>query len=127
MAVIFVYTLALAASMANALAFPIKGSLFALIGAHCWFTVRRLSSESRSIKHTEVLGWELSEGRGFASIEILKSTVITTRALFLHVKYSAQTQFRRPGYRKTLLVLSDALAEEDYRCLIVKLKTTVIK
>jgi len=125
--VMFVYALALAASMANALALSIKVSLCALIGIHCWLTVRRLNAEHYTIKHTEALGWEISEGRDLASIEILKSTVITTFALFLHFKYRSQAQSWKYGYKKTLLVLNDALAEEDYRCLIVKLKTTAIK
>ena len=125
--VIFVHTLALGASMANALAFAIKISLCALIGIHCWLTVRRLNTEHYTIKHTEALGWEVSEGCDFASVEILKSTVITTVALFLHFKYDSQVQSWKPGHKKTLLVLNDALAEEDYRCLIVRLKTTAIK
>ena len=125
--VIFVHTLALGASMANALVLTIKISLFALICMHCWLTVRRLNAEHYTIKHTEDLGWEVSEGSDFASVEILKSTVLTTFALFLHFKSSSQAQSWKSSYKKTLLVLNDALAEEDYRCLIVKLKTTAIK
>jgi hypothetical protein len=125
--VIFFHTLALGASMANTLAFTIKISLFALIGIYCWLTVRRLNTDHYTIKHTDALGWELSEGRDFASIEILKSTVITTQTLFLHFKHHSQAQSWKSGHKKTLLVLNNALAEEDYRCLIVKLKTTAIK
>jgi len=125
--VIFVHTLALGASMANALVLAIKISLFALIGIHCWLTVRRLNVEHYTIKHTEALGWEVTEGCEFVSVEILKSTVITTFVLFLHFKPVSQTQSWTSGHKKTLLVLSDALAGEDYRCLIVKLKTTAIK
>jgi toxin CptA len=125
--VVFVYTLALGASMASALAFAVKISLFALICTHLGLTVRRLCAEHFTIKYTEALGWELSEGCDFASVEILKSTVITTFALFLHYKYGYQSQSWKSSHKKTLLVLNDALAEEDYRCLIVKLKTTAIK
>jgi hypothetical protein len=125
--VIFIHTLALVASMVNSLALSIKVSLFALIGMHCWLTVRRVNADHYIIKHTEALGWELSEGCDFASIEILKSTVITTFALFLRFKYRSQAQSWRSGHNRTLLVLNDALVEEDYRCLIVKLKTTAIK
>jgi len=125
--VIFVHTLALGASMANALAFAIKISLFALICIHLWLTVRRLNAEHYTIKHIEALGWEVSEGCEFASVEILKSTVITTFALFLHFKHGSQAQSWKSSHKKTLLVLTDALAEEDYRCLIVKLKTTAKK
>ena len=125
--VVFVHTLALGASMANALPFVIKISIFTLICIHCWLTVRRLYAEHYTIKHTENLGWEVSEGFDFASVEILKSTVITTFALFLHFKHRSQAQSWKSVHKKTLLVLNDALAEEDYRCLIVRLKTTVIK
>jgi Membrane-bound toxin component of toxin-antitoxin system len=125
--VIFVHTLALGASMANALVIAIKISLFALICIHCWLTVRRLNAERYTIKYTDALGWEVSEGCDFASVEILKSTVITTQILFLHYRYGSQVQSWKSGHKKTLLVLNDALAGEDYRCLIVKLKTTAIK
>jgi len=125
--VVFVHTLALGASMANALVLTIKISLFALICIHCWLTVRRLNAEHYTIKHTEALGWEVSDGYDFASVEILKSTVITTQTLFLHFIYGSQAQTWKSGHKKTLLVLNDALAGEDYRCLIVKLKTTALK
>ena len=126
--VIFVHMLALGASMANALAVAIKISLFTLLCLHCWLTIRRLNAEHYTIKHTEALGWEVSDGCDFASVEILKSTVITTFVLFLHFKHSStQAQSWKPSHKKTLLVLIDALTEEDYRCLIVRLKTTEIK
>jgi toxin CptA len=125
--VIFVHALALGASMANALALVIKISLFALICNHLWLSVRRLNAEHYTIKHTEALGWEISESNDFASIEILKSTVITTFVLFLHFKHGFQAQSWKSSHKKTRLVLNDALADEDYRYLIVKLKTTAIK
>ena len=125
--VVFIHTLALGASMANALAFAIKISFFAIICINLWLSVRRLNLEYYTIKHTEAFGWEVSEGLAFASVEILKSTVITAQALFLHFKYGSQEQSRTSGHKKTLLVLNDALAGEDYRCLIVKLKTTALK
>jgi hypothetical protein len=125
--IIFVHTLALGASMANALVLAIKMSLFVLICIHYWLTVRRLNAEHYSIKYTEALGWQVSEGCDFVSVEILKSTVITTQTLFLHFKHGSQAQSWTSGHKKTLLVLNDALAGEDYRCLIVKLKTTALK
>jgi len=125
--VVFIHTLALGASMANALAFAIKISFFAIICINLWLSVRRLNLEYYTIKYTEAFGWEVSEGLAFTSVEILKSTVITTFALFLHYKHGSQSQPSKSGYKKTLLILNDALAEEDYRCLIVKLKTAAIK
>ena len=125
--VIFIHTLALGASVANALALAIKIGLVTLICGHCWLTVRRLNAEHYTIKHTDASGWQVSEGNDFASVEILKSTVITTFALFLHFKYCSQAQSWTASHKKTRLILNDALADENYRCLIVKLKTTAIK
>ena len=125
--VVFVHSLTLAAAMANALILNIKISLCALIGISCWLTIRRISVEHYTIKYTEALGWELSEKCDFASIEILKSTVITTQALFLHFKHGSQGKSWKSRHKNTLLVLSDALADKDFRYLIVKLKTTTIK
>ena len=125
--VVFVHTLTLAAAMTNALILAIKISLCALIGISCWLTTRRISAEHYTIKYTEALGWELSEKCDFASIEILKSTVITTQALFLHFKHGSQGKSWKSRHKNTLLVLSDALADKDFRYLIVKLKTTTIK
>jgi len=83
---VVIYVLALISSIANALGFAIKISLCVLIGLHYWLTVKRLGAENYTIKYTEALAWELSKGEGFAAIEILKSTVITTQTLFLHFK-----------------------------------------
>ena len=125
--VVFIHTLALGAGMANALALAVKIGLVALICGHCGLTVRRLNAEHYTIKYSDASGWQLLEGDDFASIEILKSTVVTTFALFLHFKYASQAQSWKAGIKKTRLILNDALADEDYRSLIVKLKTTAIK
>jgi hypothetical protein len=125
--VFFIHALALAACLANALPLTVKLGLCALIVMNCRLIIRRLNAENHTIRYTEALGWELSGGRDFSSIQILKSTVITTQVLFLHFKYSFQAQSWKSFHIKTLLVLKDALAEEDYRFLIVKLKTTAIK
>jgi toxin CptA len=124
---VFIHVLALIASMANALAFTIKIGLLVLVGLHLWLAFRRLNTPNYTIKHSEALGWELSKGDGFTSIEVLKSTVITTFALFLHFKYRSQSPSMLSTPKKTLLILGDALAGDDYRRLIVKLKTTAIK
>lgn len=125
--VVFVHALALGACIANALTIAVKTGLFAVICIHLWFTVRRLNAEQYTIKHTDAFDWEISEGNGFTSIEILKSTVITTFVLFLHFKPSSQTGFEKSDAKKTLLILRDTLTEDDYRHLIVQLKTIIIK
>lgn len=118
--VIVIHALALAAGMANALPAAIKISLFAVICLHLRYTLGRLNAQKYTIKYTDELGWEISEENGFCPIDILRSTVVTTYVLFLHFK-------PKPDTKKTLLILKDSLAEEDYRYLVVKLKTAGIK
>jgi len=126
-AVIIVHTIALGASLANGLSIASKIGLLTIICLHLWLTIRHLNAEHYTIKHTDAFDWEISEGHDFTSINILKSTVITTFVLFLHFKPNSGTGYPKSDARKTLLVLNDSLAEDDYRYLIVKLKTAIIK
>ncbi|WP_432740375.1 protein YgfX [Methylobacter sp. G7] len=112
---VVMHTLALASSIANALPVAVKLALSTGICIHFWGTVKRLTKKSYNIKHTEKFGWEISDGNDFESIQILNSTVITVFAIFLHFNKNAQKQ--------SLLILNDALTEDDYRRLIVRLKT----
>ncbi len=126
---VFVHIMALLAGIGNALPLMVKISLCILIGMHFWMIVRYLKVSNYSISYSEALGWRFSEGGNFASISILKSTVATTLGLVLHIKYQDQLQhlFWLSDHKKTLLILSDALSEKDYRSLIVKLRTCAIK
>lgn len=123
--VVVVHILALGACIANILAIAVKIGLVAIICLHLWLAVRRLNAEQPTIKYTETFDWEISEGHDFVPIEILKSTVITTCVLFLHFKQRSRNGFRKPGAKKTVLVLKDMLTEDDYRSLTVKLKTAI--
>jgi hypothetical protein len=125
--IFIVHILALGASVANGLPMAIKISIIVIICLQLWLTIGHLKDKHYTIRHTDAFGWEISEGQGFASIKILKSTVITTFVLFLHFEPSARTGFSKSDAKKTLLVVKDALAEDDYRYLIVKLKTAIIK
>ncbi len=110
------HVLALASSFANILPLAIKLSLSTFICIHLYYIVNRLQNDRYKIKHTEAMGWEIANNHDFQAIEILPSTVISLFAIFLH--------FNNNGKKQSLLIASDALAEEDYRCLIVRLKTT---
>ncbi len=112
---VVMHGLALAASIANALPVAVKLALLAGLCLHFWFVIKRFKSEQRIIKHSDALGWEVSYGNDFESIQILNSTVITVFAIFLHFKNSAGKQ--------SMLIVNDALTEDDYRRLIVRLKT----
>ena len=124
--VVFLYLLALVASIANGLNLFIKMSLFILIVLYFRIGVRRLNDINYRIKYSDALGWALSEGEEFVTIDIIRSTVITTQMLFLHFNY-ASNHSKRLFNKQTLLILNDQLTVEDYRSLIVKLKMTVIK
>jgi toxin CptA len=112
---IIMHLLALASSIANALPIIVKLTLLTGIGLHLRFIIKRLKNEPYKIKHTEASGWEISSGNGFESIQILNSTVITLFAIFLH--------FNKNAHKQSVLIVNDALNEDDYRRLIVRLKT----
>lgn len=126
--VILIHTIAVGASLSTDLVLAIKISLCLFICINGWLTLRRIHSEEYTIKHTEALGWEIAKNKcDFVQVDILKSTVITTFALFLHFKFAPHAQSWSSKNKNSLLILSDTLCEHEYRCLIVKLKTTVIK
>ena len=112
---IAMHLLALAASVSNALPIVVKLALLTVICLHLWFIIKRFQCEVRKIRHTEALGWELSNGNDFEAIEILNSTVISIFAIFLH--------FNKNTLKQSVLIVNDALSEDDFRCFIVRLKT----
>lgn len=111
---IVMHILALGASIANALPFVLKLGLASLIGLNFKMNFHRLKIERRKIRYTEKLAWEISYGGDFETVDILKSTVITTTFIFLQMQD-----------KPTILIANDALGEDDYRQLVVRLKITV--
>jgi hypothetical protein len=114
---IFAHVLALGACLANALPLAIKLGLSAGICLHFGGVIRHLNNPRQIIKYTEASGWEILEGNDFEPVRIINSTVITVYVIFLHV-------IRQSAGKKTIIVLKDALSKDDYRFLIVKLRTT---
>ncbi|MGZ4956916.1 MAG: protein YgfX [Methylobacter sp.] len=112
---VVIHLLALGSCIANALPVAVKLALLTGIWLHFEFTVKRLKFEQCKIKHTETSGWEVSDGNGFEQVRILDSTVITIFAIFLHFNNNADKQ--------SVLIVNDALSEDDYRRFIVRLKT----
>lgn len=111
---IVIHGLALGAGFANALPLAVKLAIGVAIGLNFKFGFPKLINEHRKIKYTEKLGWEVADGSDFEAATILKSTVVTTFFIFLHIQN-----------KPTILITSDALDNDDYRQLIVKLKMTV--
>ena len=77
-------------------------------------TFHKVTNEKLSIKHSEKLGWTISNAGDFEPVEILTSTVITTVFIFLQIQD-----------KPSIIIANDALSEDDYRRFIVKLKITV--
>ncbi|MGZ5018282.1 MAG: protein YgfX [Methylobacter sp.] len=109
------HLLALASSIANALPIIVKLALVIGLGLHFYFALTRLKSEQYAIRHSEASGWEIASDNDFKPIQILNSTVITLFAIFLH--------FDNNAHKQSVLIVNDALSEDDYRRLIVRLKT----
>jgi hypothetical protein len=114
--VIVIYLLAFATSFANALPMYLKLILVLVIGLNFKRSFPILKQERHKIKYTEKLGWQISGSGEFESIEISKSTVITTTFIFLHIHN-----------KSAILIANDALNENDYRELTVRLKITAHK
>jgi xanthine/uracil/vitamin C permease (AzgA family) len=111
---IVIHVIALGASLVNALPLAVKLAIAAVIGLNFKANFPQLKNEQRKIRHTEKLGWEISEGSEFEAVILLPSTIVTTFLIFLHIE-------NKPA----ILVANDALSTDDYRQLLVKLKMTV--
>ncbi len=98
--IVFIHGLAFVASMINSLVFSVKVSLCVVVSIHCWIILKRLSSLKHIERYTEALGWQLSEGQDFVPIDVLNSTVITTKVLFLHFNYRSQGSLKKPASKK---------------------------
>jgi toxin CptA len=112
-----IHGLALLASVLNSLPILLKFGLLIIVVGHFYFQLKTLKTTHHRIEHNET-GWRLALDDSFEELEILPSTVISIFAIFLHFRAD-----NKP--KQTLVIVSDALAEEDYRCLIVRLKTTL--
>jgi len=112
-----IHALALLASVMNSLPIMLKCVLLITVSSHFYVQRKQLKTKHTIIEHNET-GWKLAEGDSFEEIQILPSTVISIFAIFLHFKIDNNS-------KQTLVIVSDTLAEDDYRCLIVRLKTTL--
>lgn len=112
---VIMHVLALSSSIATTLPAAVKLALLTGISMNFLFIIKHLKSKQHKIKHTDALGWEISDGNDFIPIQILNSTVISVFAIFLH--------FTKNAHKHSILIINDALTEDDYRGLIVRLKT----
>ncbi|MGR9085794.1 MAG: protein YgfX [Gammaproteobacteria bacterium] len=120
---IAVHCLAVAAAIANTLPIVDKLSLLVAVSVHYLYFGRGLNTPAVSLRYTDVSGWEVGEDSYFEPVAVLKSTVLTTFAIWLQLKPGRCAGGLFARNRKTVLIMSDALDQSDYCRLIVKLKT----
>lgn len=114
---ILIHALALIACLANALAMLYKMILLGMAGVHFVFSWRQyINGRHLAIRHSDVAGWEVLLDHGYEPIKVLGSTVTTTFAIFLHFT-------GRDNVRHNAIILNDALSADDYRQLLVRLRT----
>jgi toxin CptA len=113
------HVIALIASIVNSLIISVKLGLCIGVCAHYWRVISSQTKPHYQIRHSDRSGWQVSSKNGIDSVEILKSSIITIFFIILHIK-SQYTD------KLTILVVFDALSDDDYRRLIVQLKTTGI-
>lgn len=112
--VIVIHIIALAAGFGNALPLAVKLAIAVVIGLSFKVNFPKFNNEPRKIKYTEKLGWEIAEDDKSDAVNILSTTVVTTTFIFLHIQQ-----------KPSIIIANDALSEDDYRQLIIKLKMTV--
>lgn len=112
--IIVMHLIALFATIASALPLAVKLFMALLIGLNFKAIFPIVKTDHRIIRYSEHLGWEIFEGDTYKSITVLKSTVTTPFLSFLHIQG-----------KPAIVIACDALSEDDYRQLLVKLKMTV--
>jgi hypothetical protein len=115
-----VHGLAIFAVLITDIATITRGCLLVLLILHASRMIIQLQKERYQVKYSTDFGWQLAENdNDFSSVTVLHSTVLIPMISFLHLK-------KLNGQQKMLLILPDMLANDVYRQLIVRLKTTVI-
>lgn len=128
---LFLYGLAAIASVLNTLPILTQFFLLCFLLLQYQRSYQQVAKHSLTLRYSQSLGWQLLENNEFIAIEILKSSVITSVALFLHFKKcdlhthpfkKLFAVWQNPD--KSVVIVYDALNAEDYRRLIVWLKIT---
>lgn len=94
----------------------VKVGLLAWIALHFMALHKHLRRQSEMFRYTDAKGWEVLVDEQVKSINVLASSVITTKMVVLHYQCASQ--------RCYFVVVYDALSEECYRQFVVCLKTT---
>jgi hypothetical protein len=107
------HLLASVAVQITPLVWAIQSAMVGLIAVSFVFYHRQHSRENRSISYNAASGWQVMQNGIAKALLVETSTVVTPLATFLHAKHAP-----------AILIVHDALDENDYRQLVVKLKIT---
>jgi hypothetical protein len=97
----------------------VKWVMSLVIPALGWVYVYQRGQANIELRYTRTTGWQIClDGKDFWDITILKSTVVSNLAIFLHYRGKINPRF------KAIMIANDSLSANDYRRLMVKLKIT---
>jgi hypothetical protein len=117
---VLTFFLSFCATLINSLAVEIKVAMTLLICINCWFVIKKYSQQRFQISYSEASGWQYSNNEDFFAIEILRATVLTIFIVILHIQ-------RQNKHKLSILIVNEAVDEDEYRRFLVKLKTTINK
>ncbi|MCK5870896.1 MAG: hypothetical protein KAG45_09765 [Methyloprofundus sp.] len=114
--IIVVHVLAIFTSFMLPLSYVLKALLILVPVSSFYFYIQRYRHHyyAFSLKYSAESSWELIEGDDYLAMHILKSSVLTSFIIILHVEIDNK--------RRSLLVCQDAVSAEEYRRLFVALK-----
>lgn len=104
------YVLALIACFLNSLMLPIQFGFAGIILSNGFVTLKRLARENWRLNYDEEDGWQLHEFEQLREIQILPSTVLSRRFLFLHYEFQ-EKKFYRIIFKDALGVSSNSFRE----------------
>lgn len=110
------HLLAMAACSLTALAISLKAAVMIGIAIHAIHALQQAKNTAVTLQHSHAGGWTL----GGEAVSVSASSTISPYAVFLHLNGLKNKRYNH----KTLLVFYDALTEDDFRQLIVRLKTS---
>lgn len=117
---IAIHFLAFIAAGLNSLALIYKIALWVLIITSLIIYLRR-SNKEFFIRYGSTSGWEIADSENsYLPITILASTVICPYLTVLHF-------YRKNQKKQTILIVIDALKNDEYRKLMVALKVSAMK
>lgn len=115
---IITHALAIFAGLANSLFWFYKLIALIVVGCSLFVYLRRYHYQFQpyQLKYNEDSVWSVAiTDNDFQTMQILPSSVITTWLIVLHFRLEN-------GKRQDLVILNDALNQQDYRSLAVSLK-----